>query len=148
MPLGECKDMIETDSSVSLSNVQAALALADKLNGAIGRTGIAAWFRTVLASHHLASGEIDRAAQLAQEAVDEFAALQEPRQEFTTRLAEAVKLAMLVAEAQGDSVRMAQLQQDFANVLAMAGKDEQRLRDDQGHLAEYAQDFRPSSDEQ
>ena len=142
------KDMIETDGSVSLSDVQAALALADELNSTLGRTGIAAWFRTALASHHLASGEMDRAAQLAQEAIDEFAALQVPHQEFTTRLAEAVKLAMLVAEAQGDSARMAHLQQDFANVLAIAGTDEQRLRDDHGHLAEYAGDFRPSSDEQ
>jgi hypothetical protein len=137
------KDMIEAANSMSLANVQDARALADELNETIGRTGIAAWFRTVLASHYVASGEMDRAAQLAQEAIDELAALQVPRQEFTTRLAEAVRLAMFVADARDDSVRMAQLRQDFAKLLAMAGTDEQRLWDDHGYLAEYAQDFRP-----
>lgn len=148
MQLMWIKDMIETEGSMSLSNVQAALAIADELNRIIGPTGIAAWFRIVLASDHLANGEMDRAAQLAQDAVDELAALQGPRHEFATRLAEAVELAMLVAEARGNSLRVAQLRQDFADVLAAAGTDEQRLRDDHGYPAKYAQDFRPSLDEQ
>jgi hypothetical protein len=148
MQLMWVKDMIESDGSVSVANVQAALALADELNDTIGRTGIAAWFRTALASYYLASDEMDHAAPLAREAVDEFAALQADRPEFTTRLAESVRLDMAVASARGDSVRLEELQRDFVSVLATAGTDEQRLRDDYGHLAEYAQDFRPSSDGQ
>lgn len=139
------KDMIEAGGSMSLSNVEAALALADDLNGEVGRTGIAAWFRTVLAADHLAHRETERAAELAEEAVDELAALQAARQEFTTRLAEAVMQAMAVAEARGDSAGVAQLQHEYADVLAAYGTREQELRDDHGQLADYLDDFRPSS---
>lgn len=139
------KDKIETGGSMSLSNVEAVLALADKLNSEIGPTGIAAWLRTVLAENYQAYGEMELAAEFAQGAVDELAALQEPRKEYTTRLAQAVKLAMAVAEVRGDLAGVAQLQKDHADVLAMAGTPEQKIRDDNGDLADYVDDFRPSS---
>ena len=141
------KDTVETGGSVALSDVEAALAVAEELTDAMGPTGIAGWFRTVLVRNSLATGEIDQAARLAQEAVDEFAALQGPRQEYTTRLADAVRLAMAVAQVQGDSSHVTELEQEFASVLAEADTDEQRLRDDHGHLADFASDFRPTAGE-
>jgi hypothetical protein len=132
------KVTIETGGSLSPSNVQAALAGADWLNDAIGPTGVAAWYRTVLASNHLHNGALEPAAELADEAVDELAAL--PRDKCTTRLAAAVRLAMLVAETRGDAARMQQLEQGFASVLAVADTDEQRRRD--GVPAGYEHHFR------
>jgi tetratricopeptide (TPR) repeat protein len=136
------KDKIETGGSISLSDMETALALADKLNSNIGPTGIAAWLRTMLAENYLAYGKTERAAEFTQEAVDELAALQAHRKEFTTRLAAAVNLAMVVAEARGDAAGIAQLQEDYADVLAKAGTPDQEIRDDHGHYADYLDDFR------
>jgi hypothetical protein len=72
------KDAVEAGGSVTLADVEAALALADELNGTTGRTGIAAWLRTVLAESYETYGDHTRAAELARQAVDELAALQEP----------------------------------------------------------------------
>ena len=52
---------------------------------------------------------------------------------------------MAVAEVRGDLAGVAQLQKDHADVLAMAGTPEQKIRDDNGDLADYVDDFRPSS---
>jgi hypothetical protein len=141
------KDVVATGGAVTTADVRAAMALADEVSETIGRTGIAAWFRTVLAYDHLTHGEANRAAQLAHEAVDELVAAQGSGRDYTTRLAEAVTLAIHVADARGDPLHAAQLQRDFADLLAQAGTEAQRMRDEHGELADYAQDFRPSDDE-
>lgn len=136
------KDRIETGGSTSLADVEAALARADDLGGKVGATGIAAWFRTVLAEHNLVQGLPEQAAELARQAIDELDGLQS-RKEYTTRLARAVNLAVTAATARGDPAEAARLQRDHAEVLAAAGTREQELRDEHGpHLAD---DFRPTA---
>jgi hypothetical protein len=51
----------------------------------------------------------------------------------------------MVAEVQRDSVAVARLRHEYADVLARAGTFEQRVRDDHGHMADVLEDFRPSA---
>jgi len=136
------KDAVEAGGSVTLADVEAALALADELNGTTGRTGIAAWLRTVLAESYETYGDHTRAAELARQAVDELAALQEPRDEYTSRLAQAVELAIAVARSSGDAAGAVELEERCAETLAKAGTPEQEMLDEHGRLAQHLDDFR------
>jgi hypothetical protein len=139
------KDSIEDGVSMSLSDVKAALELADHLNEQVGKTGIAAWLRIALARNYLNWGETDNAAAFAQDAARELAALQIDRGVFTTRLATAVNLGIEVAEATGDIAASSRLRQQYGDVLAMAGTPEQDKRDEYGNSAGDPDDFRTRS---
>ena len=77
----------------------------------------------------------------------ESVAAQGSGRDYTTRLAEAVTLAVHVADAARRSPPRRTTRTNFADVLAQAGAEAQRMRDERGELADYAQDFRPSDGE-
>jgi CHAT domain-containing protein/tetratricopeptide (TPR) repeat protein len=140
------KDKIESGGGASLPDVEAGMAGAEDLSDRLGATGIAAWYRLALANHYLADGDAAHGATLLQEAIDELARLQQPRQDYTTRLAEAVELAIAVASARGDTAEAERMEREFTDVLARAGTPEQKARDDHGHRANRLGDFRPNPD--
>jgi hypothetical protein len=138
------KDAIRTGAPVTLQDVHEALVLADEVGAQLGRTGLAAWLRTVLADTYRAHRESTRAKVFALEAVDELAELQPERKELTTRLGEAVELAISECAMTGDFETAARLKREHADVLAKAvGTPEQEIRDAHGHLADYLDDFKP-----
>jgi tetratricopeptide (TPR) repeat protein len=136
------KHDIETGTLQSVSEVEYALTVAKDLDESVGPTGVSAYFRMVLAEYYLAT-DVDQAVVLADEALEELARLQSTRDDFTSQLGNAVQLSIAIAEDRGDQEGVESLNEKYAGVLKMAGSEAQRLRDDHGDLAQYADDFRP-----
>ncbi|MFZ5895039.1 MAG: CHAT domain-containing protein [Myxococcota bacterium] len=136
------RDAIRIRSPVTLPEVHAAVLLADQVGTQLGRTGFAAWMRSVLAQTYRAHGEGTRAKVFAMEAVEELEELQPVRRELTTRLEEAVQFAISECAMAGDFENAARLAREHADVLARIATREQEVPDAHGHLADYLDDFR------
>ncbi len=111
------RDAIRTGARVPLQEVHAALVLADEIGADLGRTGMGAWLRTVLAEFYRTHGEVERAKVFAMQAIDELAELHPQRQELTTRLADAVEMAISICMTEGDFVTAARLQREHADCV-------------------------------